>query len=386
MDANRAAHSNIISLRDSMCMLQKSSFLILLVFLGVLIPSSALAERITYVIGASLPLSGRLSYIGEDIRRGLELAVEEFSSESVGFELKFEDNQHQGSMAATTAHKLLNIDNVNVLISLWDMADVIAPIAEQKRIPHLSIRWDPDVAERYSFTIAVESTYRSYIDKKVELLTTLGTKRIGVFTEEAKAWILASDYLKEIAGKSGLEIIGDERYSAINPDHRVIVTKLLGKNPDIVVLLSNPPHTEILVKRIREANRKQRFTGYFDYSEEPELFEGVPFAAQFAVAPWFEKLFREKFSSSMKARASHAYDIMKLLSVVHEGSPYKLSGVEIIERLSQIRDVEGASGNLNVTERKTIESDCVFKTVRDGKFIVISPTELRDEVTKLENK
>ena len=349
---------------------------LLVIILTFLVCSNVHAEKVKYTIGASLPLSGRLSYIGEDIRRGLKLAVDEFSNQNFGYELIFEDNQHKGKLAATTAQKLLNIDKVDIVISLWDMADVIAPLTEQKQTPHLSIRWNPHIAENHKYTITVESTYRSYIDKTLELLEKLKAKKVGILTEEAEGWILASDYLKKTVRDHKIEIVGDERYPVDNPDHRGIVMRLLNKKPDIVVLLSNPPHTEILVQRIKEASPKQRFTGYFEYTDQPELIEGVPFAAQFAVAPWFEKVFESRFGTAMKARASHAYDIIKLISVVQGTSTKKLSGSELMARLGTIKNVPGASGTLNVSDTRTIESACVFKIVRNGKFEVIGLEEL----------
>jgi ABC-type branched-subunit amino acid transport system substrate-binding protein len=338
---------------------------------------SAFAEPVKYSVGVTIPLSGRLADIGEDIRRGMQLAVERFSNESLQFELKFEDNQHSGALAATTAHKLLDVDRVDVLVSLWEMADVIAPIAEKKQVPHLSIRWDPKIAEDFKYTITVESTYRSYIDKTIELLKLRGVKQFGILTEEAQGWILASDYLKQQAPQHGLKVVDEQRYTVDNPDHRAIVSRILRKKPEMLVLLSNPPHTEILTRRIREANSKQHYTGYFEYSSEPELFEGVPFAAQFAVTKWFEEMFQKRFGEPMKARASHAYDIIQLIAVANAKSSQKLTGEQLMERLSNISNVPGASGTLNVSSSGTIEGECVFKTVKVGHFVVIGPQEVK---------
>lgn len=93
---------------------------------------SAMAAPTVVRIGATLPLSGRLALAGTDARQGIQLAIKDFSSPSLQLEVVFDDNQHDLRRAAASAHKLLSIDKVDVLISMWDVADVVAPMAEKK--------------------------------------------------------------------------------------------------------------------------------------------------------------------------------------------------------------------------------------------------------------
>ena len=341
-----------------------------------LFPNLVLAEKITLKLGASLPLSGRLAYVGKDIQRGLELAIKDYSNDRLAFEVAYEDNQHEGKHAATTAHKLIEQNKVDAIISLWDMADVVAPIAERSKTPHLAIRWNPHIAETHSFTFTMESTYRSYIESLLDLTKALKIKKLGILTEEAKGWVLASEYLQEIAPKKGFSIVGEERVAGKTPDYRSAVLRLLKKNPELTVLLSNPPHTEIMISRIREANPDQKFTGYFEYLKTPSIVEGVPFAAQFAASPWFESKFENYYGESFQARAPQAYDIIKLLSTVQSQSKKKLSSKELVDAISGISDIPGASGTLTVSGVRTIESECVWKIVRNGKVVILDPKNI----------
>jgi ABC-type branched-subunit amino acid transport system substrate-binding protein len=122
--------------------------------------SSVFAENSReFKIGVSAPLSGDLARIGEDVRRGLELAIKDFSDSNVQFTLFIEDDQYKGVQAASAAKKLLHVDKVDAIISLWDMSEVIAPVAEKMQTPHFAIRWNPHIAEKYSYTMTIESTY-----------------------------------------------------------------------------------------------------------------------------------------------------------------------------------------------------------------------------------
>jgi len=353
--------------------------LLLILFMGLFCVSSLQADSATIKVGVTLPLSGRLAYVGQDIKRGMELAIEESSTNTLIFKTIYEDNKHLARDAASTAHKLLQVDDVDVLVSLWDMADVVAPLAEKKQVPHLAIRWNPHIAEEYSYTVTVESTYQSYMDSMIAMLTSQKLSKVGLLTEEAQGWILASDYFQKTAPTRGIEVSGDERYASDMSDHRSVVLRLLQTKPDLIILLSNSPHTEILIQRIRELAPKQKLTGYFENTEQPLLVEGIPFVSQFEAADWFKNKFQKRYNEPFKARAPQAYDIIHLLALLHKDSGNKLDGGHIMKALRKIHDVEGASGTLNVSASGSIESECVWKRFVKGKPQVLNTADISSE-------
>ena len=343
-----------------------------LFFLTMLPVRSVVAEPVEIKIGATLPLSGSLAFAGEDVRRGIELAIEDFSSASVKFSAHYEDNQHQGAKAATDAQKLLELDKADALISMWDMADVVAPIAERHKIPHLAIRWDPSVAQQYAYTFTVESSYRSYVDSLLRLAKRLGATSVAVLTEEGQGWILAADYLQSSAPAQGLKVTGEERFSSGEADYRGSVLRLLRGKPDMLLLLSNPPHTEAIIQRIRELAPRQQFSGYFEVLQNPGLVDGVPFAAQFEVAPWFFDKFVRRYGAAPKSRAAQAYDIVRLLAMSAAKSRAEPNPQSILAALSRMEPKDAAAGALKSGSGKTIESECVWKVAKDGQFVIWS--------------
>jgi len=159
------------------------SLMLLLDIIGL--PASGLCEPIKIRIGATLPLTGSLAIAGNDTQRGIELALEEFRSPELALEVVFDDNQHNAKQAVSSAQKLLDVDQVNFIISMWDMADVIAPLAERKQVPHMAIRWNPHIAEQYRYTFTVESTYKSYVDSLLHLLQKESVQSVVLLTEDA---------------------------------------------------------------------------------------------------------------------------------------------------------------------------------------------------------
>jgi branched-chain amino acid transport system substrate-binding protein len=343
-----------------------TSKIVLLLFL-ISTSSVANAENLKIKIGASLPLTGRVAIAGNDTRAGIELAVEEFSSPGVSFEALFEDNQHDAKQAVSSAHKLLDIDGADILISMWDMADVVAPLAEGKKVPHLAIRWNPDITERYKYTFTVESTYQSYINSLLELLKKQSVHSVALLTENAQGWILADDYFKKQSALAGIAVLADERYLADDSDYKTIILRTVKKSPDMLILLSNPPHTEALIKQIKEVAPKQQFTGYFEIID-PSLINGIPFVAQFEVADWFAKKFKERFGELPKSRAAQGYDIVHLLAIAAKESGQKPTLESLVAAARKNDFSEGAAGPLIIKNPKVIESQCVWKIARNNSF------------------
>jgi ABC-type branched-subunit amino acid transport system substrate-binding protein len=345
----------------------KATRSLLLALLGVLFHSAlAIAEpSITYKIGAILPFSGAVAFAGEDIRKGLELAASQ--STNIKFDFVYEDSQFNTKMAATAANLLVTRDHVDVLISLWDTAEPVAPIAERAKIPHLSIRWNPHVAEKNKYTFTVESTYKSYVASQLALLKKLGAKSAAIISQESEGWGLGYQYFIDNAKSYGIEVVSAQEYVPNTQDFKGIITKALSKKPDVVVLNSFVPDTQLLVTKIREVSPTQKITGYFDEESAKSLFEGMPYVSQFIASHWFEKMFIEKYGEPFKIRASQAYDIIKIIEHVHRGQLTKLSSDEFVAALKKIHGLAGASGDLSTHGGKTIESKCGWKVVRDGK-------------------
>lgn len=350
---------------------------ILAVFSYLCLAADLLADPARKVkIGATLPLSGNLAHIGVDIRRGMDMALDEGKAGTLKYEITYEDNQHDQKLAVSSAHKLLELDHVDVLISLWDMADVVAPLAERKKIPHLSIRWNPHVAEKNSYTITFESTYLTYVASQVELLKSWGAKTIGLVTEESQGWVLSADALKTQASKSGIGVVSDQRYVAGSADFSTLVTRTLAKKPDVIVINGHQPSLDLILRRIKEQNPLQGVTGYFEAVEPPSLVEGLPFVAQFEVAPWFSEQFSKRYGENFKVRAPHGYDLIKLITYAYETAGSGANGQDIIATLSKLKDYQGASGVLSSNNTRNIENTCVWKIVKDGKFASLGPETL----------
>jgi branched-chain amino acid transport system substrate-binding protein len=90
-------------------------------------------------LGAILPLSGEIAYVGLAFRQGIELAL----SEHPDFAVIFEDDQSGNRVKAVSAAKKLNdIDQVTILLSAYlSTLPILTPVFKQSGTP-LLVLWD----------------------------------------------------------------------------------------------------------------------------------------------------------------------------------------------------------------------------------------------------
>ena len=327
-------------------------------------------------IGVAIPLTGGLAHAGADIRNGMELGIKEFSTSQLKFVALYEDTAYEAAKTLSAVNKLLTLDKVDVLVTLWDTADPVAPIADRAKIPHIAIRWNPHITEQHPFTLTIESTYLTYADKLLGLVTLAHARRVSLIGEDTQGCILLRQQLASVAPAKGIEIVANEGVPPGDADIRPSILRAIKNKPDLVITVSDPPKTDQIIRRLKELAPHQRYTGYFEIMDDTSMVEGVPFTAMFKVAPWFEERFIKLYGHPIKARAPHAYDIIKLLSLAYQSKPTKLASNEVVRYLSAIHNVSGASGTLRVTSTRTIENDPVYKVRRHGAFVEISDTEV----------
>lgn len=344
----------------------------------LLFSSSAYSEPTEVRIGAILPLSGPMALMGEDIREGFTLGQELLNDENVTFTVLYEDNRFELKDSANAARKLVSESHADVIVSLWEGADAVAPITEQAHIPHISIRWDPGVARRNKYTFTIECTYEQFMRETLSLLKTQGAKRVAVVSQENQASDLAASYLRAHATDYEIHLVSDTSFLAGERDFRTLLARTLGTQPDIVLALAYLPESELLLKQLKVLRPNIPVTGTThetlpDYS----LIDNQPFVTATAPTEEFEKKFVTRFGHTYKLRAPHAVEILRTLKRVYESGP-KPAGELAVKRLAEVKGVQGYLGELNVSADHVLESPCVWVVMRNSKKIRITPKEVQE--------
>jgi branched-chain amino acid transport system substrate-binding protein len=332
--------------------------------------SYALAAPYTVKVGAVLPLSGELAYVGNDIREGVTLALEKQSSSEVKFEFIWEDGKFSPRESVTAVQKLISSDGVDVVLSLWDTADVIAPIAEKAKVIQLSIRWNPDVAAEHKYTFTFESTYPSYYRDMAQLIRKQGLSKAVFIHEETQAGVRERAAFEREAKAQGIVVLAVESFPTGEQDFRSLLTRLLSKNPEIVANEGFPPASSTLLRQLRSLRPAMRHIGFYEVISEPELIEGQPFVSQLGFLPEFSATFEKRFGHPFKIRAPHGYEAVRILNWAYSSisSEQKPSTSAVRDQLEKLHHFPSVLGELSVNSTRNIEHPNTFKVMKNGKL------------------
>jgi branched-chain amino acid transport system substrate-binding protein len=323
--------------------------------------------------GFVLPLTGGLARVGQDIRRGAEFAISDLAKNDVKHELYFEDSQYDKRSAVSAAQKLLSVNNVDVIVSLWETAEPIAPLADRFNKIHASIRWNSDTAEKFKNTFTFESTYQEYAKAFVALFKKQNFKKIALLGVDAVGWNLANQVFLSEANKFGLEITSSQTYLPGESDFKTYALRALKDKPDVILVDDAGDNINLVTKNIRSLNPSQRITGYLGYPMNLELFENEFFIAQLATDPSFEKRFEQRFNELVYVRAQLAYDLVTIIGTLYNKNLTKPSTEQIRDQLSTITEYQGASGRITTTNHgKVFQTEVKEMQVRNGKSVLVN--------------
>ncbi len=326
-------------------------------------------------IGALLPLSGNMAHTGENVRKAIMHAVNQFNKNPdniFNYKLIIEDDQMQSAKTVMALRKLISYDGISAVLSLYSQAGkAIQPIVTTEKIIHLSTM--------YSNTADGIHTFNNLVTIGELAPATLG------FINKNKFKNIALLFLNNISAQEILDSITptlkevnilfkEYRFNPGERDFNIMVTKLKNAGHDLVVLYGFMPELALAYKVMKQQDIQLSVLGYdtfevgnFDVSLFDGYFElGVPVNNQ----AWIESL---KLDSSYIA--DYMYDSINIIMQTYERAGKNLERVpradEFREVLYEIREYEGITGKSILEDSGQFRSKVHLKKVENGKVIEI---------------
>ncbi len=329
----------------------------------------------TIKIGMSLPLTGRIAFIGEGMRNAALMAREQLGNTRYNYEIIFEDDQLDPKLTAGAANKLINIDKVDAIVSVDSgPGNVVTPIATRNNVIHFGLALSPEVYKGdTNFVHWTSPAVQSEL--LIKELQKRGIKKVGVFRSKYEDQDVQMADLRAKIKNTDIEIVTDQVFHVSETDFRSQIAQAKQTRPDIYAILAMSPALEILTKQMREAGIHTPLTtiGAFESSQELDLFEGDWYVSAAEPNSGFISRYKEKYNANPPVCAGNAYDIVNLFVTAVEkiGTSKKPTAHEIARELKKIRNFKGALGNLNIDENGIVQSEAKLKMVKNGKFIEI---------------
>ncbi len=273
--------------------------------------------RPVFKIGIIAPLTGDFANIGQDVREGATLALEEHPTTSVRYQVFYEDSQNQPRLNNTAIQRLTSLNKIDVAISLWSpAANVVAPIAESTQTLHFTIAWDSKIVERYRWTLIYGPSMEGFAARVLEIFKAAGCKRIAVASSVHIGNNRVIAALKPLLKASSMELVFEEQLAPSERDFRVYLMRLAETHPDATLQMFEPPQDEIFNRQARQLQIPLGVTtGYLDYysPEARQMIDGSIYPSDLWATAEFREKFRARFGHDFVTDAPHAYDLVQIL-------------------------------------------------------------------------
>ena len=346
------------------------------------IASRVSTKKTTVLVGANLPLSGPMSYYGQEVQRGLTLA---FDGEA---EIRpvYEDN-HSVARDAVTVFQMFASRGTPIVIS--SNSPLSAPqraLAQESRIVLLAL-----VTGAEDFADGNPWVFRDAITQTAEAppladyaWDALGARKMVSLVVNDDYGLGGSRAFKRQFETRGGTVVAEETFETANTDLRAQLTKLKTARPDAIYIAGRQQNLIAAIVQARElAVAPQILTG--DSFDSPSVIEGVGAAGQGVVfssydidlsateeARQFEERFLKRFGSEPGVYAVDAYAAGRyLLDIFRRVGP---DAGRIREEMSKLKTTS-IKGPLEVTKDHDILPPIGIFKLGNGEKVRLMGTE-----------
>ncbi|MBX7144941.1 MAG: ABC transporter substrate-binding protein [Oligoflexia bacterium] len=304
---------------------------------------------------------------GEASKNGFELARSDLGADA--FDVIYEDDQFTPSKTVAAFNKLVDIDKVDVLISIGSSpSKVIAPLAEKKKVPLIAWASDTAVARGYNFVLRSWVSGEQEGQRIAQEASQRGYRRIALL-------IATSDYARSVQDgiKSTVpagQLVLNEEYDGAAQDFKPFLLKVRAKEVEALGLCVNPGQSGLVAKQAISLGLKLAYFGCEMLHDKNEalLANGALEGAWFvtgAIEHDFSARYLEKVGNdSVISGAAIHYDVAKLVAYASRGT---VDGQSLMRALLGSGPRKGAVGSFTVRERDGDRWMDVHLTVRQIK-------------------
>ena len=327
-------------------------------------PAAPAEETVTVKIGHAGPLTGGIAHLGKDDENGVHLAVDEATERKVKiggkvvkFEMMSEDDQADPKMGPTIAQKFVDAKVAGVVGHLNSGVSIPASaVYNQAGLPMISgSATNPKLTEQ-GFKVVFRTVGRD--DQQgpavaAYVANELKAKKVAI-ADDATAYGegLANEVEKTLKA-AGVNVVAREKTNDKATDFKAILTKMKGKNPDVIFYGGMDATGGPMIKQARELGIKATFA-YGDGACTSEMAKlagpasegmicsqaGIP--TQMA-SKEFQDAFKAKYGE-VKQYAPFFYDATKILIAAMQAAD-STDPAKYLPKVAEIK-FDGATGHI----------------------------------------
>ncbi len=330
-------------------------------------------------LGLMLPLTGDYAAAGQNMQKGMEVALDQYRKENPDASIKvvIEDDAYDAKKGVSAYKKLVDLDKVDAILMLsTPVIDAIHEDVVARGIPVIQlgvqtvgvaddniIQFSPAAEAPIGFLATYLSDSPEYTGKKVAVIYDNLSAQISFF--EAFKQNFKQEFTPFIVnGKDDL---------------RNYATKIANENYDVVVVIESPANGALFAKELLTLDSTmpvlafdaQLQTGFADFTR----ILGDTNKINGAKSMWFKSgkmdvltdLYQKKYGEAPGFVVDFSYDMINVALAT-----YDANDADWIKNLKKFSDANGASGSISFDKNGVRIQPMVITEVRNG---VLVPTE-----------
>jgi len=365
----------------------------ILVVMSLIVGCSKSADNSnTIKLGVNYELSGNVATYGRSSVEGIELAIKEINKaggiDGKEIELVKYDNKSDVAEATTLTTKLITQDKVLAVMGPATSGAFkgTIPVAMQNKVPVASgsataddVTVDENGVKEYAFRICFNDSYQGTGMANYALNNLKLSKAVVIMDSSSDYGKgLAENFVKTFEAGGGT-IVAQEAYVAGDTDFNSIITKIKGKDFDVIFIPGYYEEAGLIIKQAREQGIDVPILGA-DGFDSPELvnlagadaLNKVYFSNHYSsldqdpVVQDFIKAFEAEYGKQPDAFSALGYDLAKFV-VDGVKRAEKLDGESIKSALEETSDFKGVTGNFSVDENHNPVKALIVIELKNGE-------------------
>lgn len=230
-------------------------------------------------IGVNIELSGPAAVQGTAYQNAVELVAEQINEDGGidgrELELIVRDNKSDPTEALQVTKGMVENDDVVAIVGGGSSPTTMSTIeyVQDAGIPIVSMGSSDAIVnpvEERGYVFKVPAGTDLVIDRMLQEFEAEGIERVGFISVDNPYGEAGLSAFTQSAPEAGIEITGTEKFQAADKDYTSIVTKLVGDDPDALIVWAIPPGAGIVAQNVASSG----FTGpvYYDPGAGAELF------------------------------------------------------------------------------------------------------------------
>lgn len=344
--------------------MKKAYFLIIsfLLFSIILNLSCTKKDSETARIGAILPLTGNLSFMGELERNGMQIALDFIKDNNI--EIVFEDSRGTAKDGITAANKLISIQKTNIIItSTTGVSRSVLSLLGKSKFLLSAFCMDPTIQLESDYVLrlyyGMEQEAETILDYLSEIKSQIPDKLesgVGILHVNHQGAIQqTNDYFVPGLKELGISLKLIESYEFTQKDFKNIISKIKASRIKYLILIGYGFVYPEIMRNLKEYEILDEITilggwGFIAQKNiSDDLLEGVIVAFPKAILEGgqfykeFVQAYRKKFQKEPNFDAALAFDNIIIIE-----NAIKLSGDLVIDNI--LKNLKNRKHNTSMGE------------------------------------